>query len=172
MIIVDGKNIDLRYVEVSDAEFIYNLRMDKKLNKFLSKTSGTIEDQEKWINNYKKREKSLEEYYFIIQNKDSEPIGVVRVYNIEEKTLEWGSWILDYNKANPILVVQSILLVYKFIFEMLKYKKLHLEVRKENKEVVFFHKSYGAYITSEDDENIYFAFDNYEKIKKKYARYI
>lgn len=166
--------IKFRFVDVLDAEFIYNLRINTKLNRYISKISGTVDEQKKWIKEYKKREMEGKEYYFIISNDSEESIGVVRVYNIKEDCLEWGSWILDPEKSNPILALKSILLLYKFIFEDLKFNKANLDVRKENKEVVFFHKSYGSKIIGESDLDYFFVFEknDYEKMKKKYKRYL
>lgn len=171
--VINNASMSLRFVEIEDAEFIHKLRNNDKLNKFLSKTSGDINDQREWIKNYKIREKEKIEYYFVIENCKI-PIGVIRVYNIKNDTLEWGSWILDPEMSNPIFAIKSILMIYEFIFEVLKYNNLHLEVRKGNKEVVMFHKGYGAIIASEDLENYYFEFNKirYESMKKKYKRYL
>jgi RimJ/RimL family protein N-acetyltransferase len=167
------KGIKFRLVEIKDAEFIYKLRTNNKLNKYLSQISGSIEDQKKWIREYKKREKEKKEYYFVIMNENGDSIGLIRVYNIKNNYLEWGSWILNPEKSNPILALKSILLIYKFIFEKLKYEKANFDVRKENKEVVFFHKSYGAKIINENDIDYFFEFtkEDYELMKEKYKRF-
>ncbi len=166
--------IKFRFVEISDAEFIYNLRINTKLNRYISKVSGAVDDQKEWIKEYKKREYDGKEYYFVIADDNQESIGVVRIYNIKEDSLEWGSWILDPEKSNPISALKSILLLYRFIFEDLKFNTVNLDVRKENKEVVFFHKSYGSKIISESDLDYFFIFEknDYEKMKKKYKRYL
>ena len=63
-----GKHINLRLVEIKDAEFILNLRLKK--GEFLSTTNPNLTEQENWIKSYKKREELKEEYYFIIENKN------------------------------------------------------------------------------------------------------
>jgi len=166
--------IKFRLVDVSDAEFIYNLRMSTKLNRYISKISGTVAHQKEWIKEYKKREKENKEYYFIITDNKEESIGVVRVYNINDDSVEWGSWILDPEKSNPTFAIKSLLLLYEFVFETLEFTTAKLDVRKENKEVVFFHKSYGSKIVDENELDYFFNFEksDYEKMKEKYRRYL
>ena len=53
---LDMKTIRLSLVEENDAEFILSLRLDEKYNKFLSSVSSEIEDQKKWIKQYKNEE--------------------------------------------------------------------------------------------------------------------
>lgn len=53
---INGKNINLRTVEFTDAEFIYSMRQNEIKTKYLTKTNGTLEDQREWIKHYKERE--------------------------------------------------------------------------------------------------------------------
>ncbi len=174
MNLISLSGIKFRFVEVQDANFIYQLRTNNKLNRYISKISGTVEQQIEWIINYKLREKEKKEFYFIIENSNDESVGVVRIYNIKNNSLEWGSWILDPTKSDPVLAIKSILLLYKFVFEILKFDIACLDVRRENKEVVFFHKSYGAKIIDENELDYFFEFKkiDYEKMKEKYKRYL
>ena len=52
-----GKNINLRTVEIDDAEFVFNMRQNPNRAKYLTKITGTVESQREWIKNYKQREK-------------------------------------------------------------------------------------------------------------------
>ena len=52
------KNTKLIPVEINDAEFIYSLRIDSRLNKHISTINGTVIEQAKWIEDYKKREEN------------------------------------------------------------------------------------------------------------------
>ena len=74
--IIYGKNINMRTVTIADAEFIYNMRQNQDKTKYLSKITGTVESQKEWIRSYKQRE---EEFYFVIESKDSEKLGLVRM---------------------------------------------------------------------------------------------
>ena len=77
---INGRYVNLRDVELSDATFILALRTNEKKAKFLSKTENNLDKQV----NYLKRYKQLEnEWYFIIENKKHEPLGTVSIYNID-----------------------------------------------------------------------------------------
>lgn len=147
------KNIKLELITEDDAEMILKLRTDPKLNKFLSKTDSSIEKQKEWIREYKKRELKGEDYYFsikLISNNDI--LGYIRVYNINKgtKTCEWGSWIMKDEK--PISsALESVALIYDFIFNTLKFEKAFQTVIKENKKVLSFHKAYGVKTISTDE---------------------
>ncbi|EES4636298.1 GNAT family N-acetyltransferase, partial [Escherichia coli] len=94
------KNTKLIPVEINDAEFIYSLRIDSRLNKHISTINGTVIEQAEWIEDYKKREENNEEFYFIIKRTDNdEKIGTIRLYNItKDDGFCWGSWILNDDK--------------------------------------------------------------------------
>ncbi|EFB9782022.1 N-acetyltransferase, partial [Escherichia coli] len=47
------KNTKLIPVEINDAEFIYSLRVDSRLNKHISTINGTVIEQAEWIEDYK-----------------------------------------------------------------------------------------------------------------------
>ena len=87
-----------RFVENEDAEFIVKLRNDSKLSRYLSKTSASGLDQKEWINNYKIRENLGQEYYIMcIDIITKQRLGVNRIYNINDKDFEIGSWLFEKN---------------------------------------------------------------------------
>lgn len=170
--LINGKYTVLRLIEETDAQFVLDLRTKEKA-KYLSKTDNNLENQIKWIKNYKDREKSAKEFYFVIENRTNEKIGLVRAYNIEYNSATSGSWIMIDN--SPIEnVLESNLLIYEFIFEYLKKDKLLFDVRKDNKKVWKFHKSYGAIQIDEDELDYFFEFtkSNFKEMKEKYQKYI
>ena len=59
--IIYGNNIDLRPVEIDDAKFILSLRIDPKLNQYLSPVENDLEKQREWIKNYRLYSRDL--YY-------------------------------------------------------------------------------------------------------------
>ena len=169
---IEGKHIILRFVEESDAQFILDLRTKEKA-KYLSKTDNNLDNQINWIKNYKIREKDGKEYYFVIENKESERIGLVRAYKIEDDSATSGSWIMIDNC--PIEnVLESNLLIYEFILEYLGKEKIFFDVRKDNKKVWRFHKSYGAVQIDEDELDYFFEFskDSFKIMKKEYQKYL
>ncbi|RPH28136.1 N-acetyltransferase [Buttiauxella warmboldiae] len=156
-----GKTINLKLVGESDAEFIYSLRNNNKLNQYLTPSIGTVEDQKKWIKKYKKRESDGKEYYFLIaKNERNENIGTVRLYDFrdEEKSFCWGSWILTENKTVSS-ALETALLVYNYAFNQLGFEKSHFDVRKENKKVVDFHLKLGSRIIQQNDSDYFFVYE-------------
>lgn len=171
--LVSGKNIILRTADISDAQFIFEMRMLENKNKYLSVVKGTVDDQVNWLRAYKIRENEGREFYFIIENKMNEKLGLIRIYDFKKDSFCWGSWIIK-DGAPSTTAIESALQIYQIGFEKLKFKFSHFDVRKNNKRVVAFHQRFGAEIVGEDDLNYYFRLSKstYEKIKLKYARFI
>lgn len=170
--ILVGKSINLRLVELSDAKFIYDMRQGSK-SKYLSAVNSTVDSQIEWIKEYKKREFKGSEYYFVIESKNNESLGLVRLYDFRDDSFCWGSWIIK-DGAPPNCSIESVLCVYDFAFYQLGFTKSHFDVRKDNIKVIAFHKKFGAIINGEDDENYYFNFalEDYVKTRKKYAKFV
>lgn len=168
-----GKNINLRTVEIEDAEFIYEMRQNQERTKYLSKVIGTVVSQKEWIENYKKREKEEKEFYFVIESKDKEKLGLVRMYDFKEDSFCWGSWLIKED-APKTTAIESALQIYEFGFYKLGFKKSHFDVRIGNDKVVAFHQRFGAKIVDEDSLDYFFNFEknDYEIIREKYKRYL
>lgn len=166
-----AKTIKFRLAELDDANFIYSLRINKKLNEHISKVSGTEEQQREWLYAYKEREISGAEAYFIIERIDTEtPIGTVRLYGfIGSEKFCWGSWILNNDKTRTA-AIESAYLVYKYAFEYRSFNSAYFQVDKNNKLVISFHEKTGAILVSEDDVNKNYEFTSecYEQFKIKF----
>lgn len=171
--IIYGKNINMRTVEIEDAEFIYNMRQNQTKTKYLSKVSGTVETQKEWIKNYKQREEDKKEFYFVIESKNQEKLGLVRMYDFKNDSFCWGSWLIRED-APKSTAIESALQIYEFGFYNLGFIKSHFDVRKGNDKVVAFHQRFGAKIVDEDKLNHFFNFEksDYEVTKEKYRRYL
>lgn len=162
----DHSPVSLRDVSLDDADFVFTLRNDKSLSKYINSPPSTVRDQRKWLEQYSHRRLLNQEFYFIIEHKGS-PVGCVRIYEIQGDVFTWGSWIIA--RSTPMIVsIESVRLVYKFAFDTLSFYKAIFDVRKQNKSVLRFHKLYGARSTSVDDQNEYFAFtrDDYKANEK------
>lgn len=171
--IIYGKNINMRTVETSDAEFIYSMRQNETKTKYISRVSGTVETQREWIKNYKTRENEKKEFYFVIESKESEKLGLVRMYDIKNDSFCWGSWLIKED-ALKTTAIESALQIYEFGFYNLGFEKSHFDVRKGNDKVIAFHQRFGAKIIDENELDYFFDFKkvDYEVIKKKYKRYL
>ncbi len=171
--LLNGKNINLRAVELGDAEFIYNMRQNQNKTKYLSKVTGDVKSQKEWIKNYKQREEDKKEFYFVIESKDKEKLGLVRMYDFKSDSFCWGSWLIKEN-APKTTAIESALQIYEFGFYILGFEKSHFDVRKGNNKVIAFHQRFGARIVDEDGLDYFFNFEksDYEITKEKYKRYL
>lgn len=174
--IKEGRTIYFRLVEIDDADFIHSLRVDTTYNKYLSVVDDDVEKQREWIKAYKQRESNKQEYYFIIHRKDNgTPIGTLRIYDFipEENSFCWGSWILNENKTR-YAALECAMCVYEFAFEELGYKRCHMDMRKENKGVIEFHKRFGIQIYDESEID-YFAYlykEDYLNVKEQFNSFL
>jgi RimJ/RimL family protein N-acetyltransferase len=165
-----GKNVNLKEIEVSDAEFVLSLRLNPELNRYLSPVENNIDKQREWI---KQAKNDTQQFYFIIQNKQEEPVGTIRIHDIEGDRFCWGSWIVK-PEARKYASFESLVLLYEHAFFNLGLNKSHLYAQKQNKKAVNFHLRFGATIVKEDEQNIYFIFnkENYNSIRDKYQNII
>ena len=172
----EGRTIYFRLVKLEDAEFIHALRVDEQYNKYLSQVDDDVEKQREWIKSYKQRENNKQEYYYVIHRKDNNlPIGTLRIYDFipEENSFCWGSWILNENKTR-YAALECAMCVYEFAFEELGYSRCHMDMRKENKGVVEFHKRFGIHIydESEIDYYAYLYKDDYLNVKEQFNSFL
>ncbi len=167
---VRGKTIFLREVTMDDADFILSLRTDPEKNKHISRTKNSIKQQQSFIVEY---QKSMTDYYFIICDWHQNPLGTVRIYDIQNNDFCWGSWILS-RKAPVNAAIESALLIYDFAFFSLHYLKSHFDVRKDNHSVINFHRRFGASLVREDEVNVYFEYSReaYLIARERYNRYL
>ena len=138
--------LTFRLVQETDAEFIYQLRTNPNLNKYIHDVEGGVEGQIKWIRNYKLREEEGTDYYFIFFKNDK-PVGLNRIYSIHDKTYTGGSWVMAPN--SPMEVVVAVPLIKREIaFEILgmEYEDDYDGVHIDNKKVIKFNMLFGCKI--------------------------
>lgn len=165
---IRGRSVLFREVTLNDAPFILKIRQDPELGQYLSPTPAGEEKQREFIRAYFEKEN---EFYFIIMDPAKNPIGTIRIYDIQGDSFCWGSWILIPG-APQRASVESIFRLFDFAFNSLGYKKSHFDVRKKNLRVATFYKRMGAIITSEDHVNLYLEYtrETHWKTRKKYLR--
>lgn len=149
--------LNVRFVQESDAKFILDLRKDPTKSKFLSYTSGNIEDQVYWIRDYKKREDEGTEYYFIYEY-FGQLAGVNRLYHIESNHFVHGSWLFSDN-VPPFCSLAAAVIAREIAYEILG---LDIEIdtdgiHQDNKGVLQFakymgHEFTGIRITAQGDK--------------------
>ena len=140
---VNGTFIYLRSVLEKDAEFILRLRLDERLNKYLSKVNNNLEKERAWIREHKALDN---DFYFLIVRKDDEPLGTISLYNIKGSEGEFGRWVSVGNAAENL---ESVLLLHDFGFYTLDLDLIYSKTVKENVRVLNFHRRFGAEILDE-----------------------
>jgi RimJ/RimL family protein N-acetyltransferase len=162
-----GKTIIFRNVQLSDAPFILSLRTDEKKSRHLSSVSNQLSAQETWLSNYEHREN---EAYFIIENKiGGELLGTVRLYDSNQYSFCWGSWIIK-DGAPPATAIESALIVYSYALDSLGFLTAHFQVNKENERVCAFHERFGAQRIAENETEYKYTISN-EEIRASMQRY-
>jgi hypothetical protein len=152
---INKYNLKLRLVEFQDADFILQLRVNQKLNQYISVTSSVLSDQIKWIEQYKIREVKGLEYYFIALDEDGIKLGTTRIYNIENNCFEIGSWL--FSEEAPLgASIKADLITREFGFESLGFEYCKFEVRKANLKVLKYHYKFNPELIGEDDLNYFF----------------
>lgn len=144
---LNGKYVNLREVTVDDADFILSLRCNENKSRFLHKTEYNLENQVAYIKNYFE---IPDEWYFIIENKKGERIGTYRIYNVQGDSFCIGSWLM-IDGVSPAESFESDWILRMYGFDVLRFKRIHFDVRKGNKKVIAYHKMVGARITGETE---------------------
>lgn len=165
-----SKNLILRDADEADADFILRLRNDPSRSRFISQTSNSIDDQISWLRSYKNKK---DQAYFIIEDKETNKLGCIRIYNPIKTSFEWGSWLI-LEGAAPYVALESALSLYAYA-RRLGFLKAKIDVRKDNVTVWKFHENiFGAKLLRENDIDRFYEV-NSEEIDKcllKYRRFL
>jgi RimJ/RimL family protein N-acetyltransferase len=166
---IAGKSVILRDADTSDAQFIVQLRNDEKKGRYISATSADVSDQVEWLNGYKD---ATNQAYFIITDLLGKRYGTVRIYDQQEYSFCWGSWILS-SEAPGHFAIESALMVYQYALK-LGFTKAHFSVTKGNSSVIKFHERFGAELREESEEECFYTISKEKIIKsiEKYKRFL
>ena len=157
-----------RPVKHEDAEFIVLLRQQNPRSTFFSRTSCSVEEQVKWLNEYDKRHALGEDYYFIVEQEGGQRVGTTRVYKIDGLECTIGSWALMPNTLLYISL-ESYFAPLFFAFEELRLEQANLDVRRFNRTVWKWHESCGARFIKEDSLDRFYFYDT-DAYKKAHRR--
>lgn len=132
---IDGLGYSLRPVQLSDAQFILNIRLeDMNRTRYIHEIPNDIELEEQWIRKYFDR---AGDYFFIIENKiTGQSEGTVGIYDMEDGRAEWGRWVIQ---KGSLAAVESVDLIYKIAFQVLDLRELYCRTIEKNDSVVSFH---------------------------------
>ena len=170
---IQTKHIFFKIVTLDDSDFIFTCRSNIKKNKFLNVDgSFSKEKNYNWIKDCY-LEDPLQLYFIICNLENSEPIGTVRIYDIQSDSFCWGSWIILDNAPHITSAIESVLLVYKIGLQ-LGFEHAHFDVRKDNLKVIKFHMRCGAKIIKKTDTDIYFTIDKNSMLAviNKYSNFL
>lgn len=135
-----------RFVNEGDAEFIYKLRSDPQLSKYIHDVHGGVEGQIEWIRNYKEREAEGKEYYFIFF-KDEKPVGLFRLYSFHDTTYTGGSWVMvPGSSVEVVLAVPLIMRELAFEELGMTFEDNYDATHVDNKKVIKFNAMFGCKI--------------------------
>lgn len=148
---VKGHTLEFRNALPDDAEFILSLRLDAGKNQYLSGVSPEVEKQRAWLENYQTQ--TGQAYFIICSN--GRNIGTVRLYDGQEDSFCWGSWILTDDRPRSA-AVESAAMVYAYGIDHLGFSRSHFDVRKGNDRVHSFHTRWGAQVIKETDLDIFY----------------
>lgn len=139
--------LDVRLVDIEDAEFILKLRTDPIKGRYIGKTDDTLTSQINWIKSYKERERVGEDYYFMYSFQGN-PAGVNRIYNIRGTQFIHGSWVFS-NDVPPFCSLAAAIIAREIAYEDLD---LLLEedtsgIHQDNKNVLEISRILGVEFT-------------------------
>ncbi len=152
----------LRLVRIEDAQFILGLRTSKR-GQMLNHTDADLIQQQKWMTQYKEREKQGLDYYFIYYYQGN-PIGVNRIYDIDwqNKSCTTGSWVIKEDVEFDISM-RTMLILREIVFETLDLEISYGDTRKSNKQMQRLYKMLGIDQIGETEEEFL-----YKSVKCKY----
>ena len=173
---IEKYGLSARFVTEDDAAFVLLLRTDPKLSRFIHPTENDEEKQRAYIRGYKEREMQGSDYYFIFFLR-AEPVGLARIYNIQETTFTFGSWL--FKEGLPYWVsIAGAIIAREFAFEGLgKEKEVEADgTHEDNKGVISFSRMLGMNFDSfkMDEKGKYLTGymlkEDFEKNKQRFIR--
>lgn len=128
--IIEGKYVNLRSVLEDDIEFTYDIRRDPRFHGLMGCLAVNFEAQREYIMRQMKLEN---DYYFVIENKERERIGLIGIYDIKGKAGEEGR-LVSY--GSPLQNVEAHLLLGGFCRNVLGLETIRISIYCENKKTI------------------------------------
>ncbi len=127
--IIEGLTVNLRAVEVDDAEITFSMRSDSEKTKYMHPAYGTVENQREYIK--KQREKDGD-YLFVVTDKEGKIIGMRGIYDVSNDHAESGRTI-GYGDAFQNM--EALILGLDFAFDILGVNKIFMDAAVDNQSV-------------------------------------
>ena len=136
---IERYGVKARFVDVSDVDFVLELRSNKELSKYIHQTDNNRDEQIKWLEGYKERERAGKEYYFIF-SKNGVEYGLERLYKISDESFTHGSFL--FKPDSPIGMSSLCDIITREVgFEELGVPINLFDVRKGNNNVLHYNSS-------------------------------
>lgn len=135
--VIEGKFVKLRSIDVGDAEFSFNARNDGKAKGKVGQQVESIETQRNYI--IKQREQPGD-YYFVVTDRNDNPIGLYGIYDISGDTCEIGREVCLGNAAQAL---ETEILAIEFVRDILKLKYVTYVIYTSNKHHVKMQEKLG-----------------------------
>jgi RimJ/RimL family protein N-acetyltransferase len=143
-----GDRIILREITAEDSENVVRWRNAENPSRvFFSNLILTVESQHRWFSAYKI---NPSDFTFIIEHKGG-PVGMVSLYNFQEKTAEFGRLLIgekEFRRQGFAREATRLLLEYGF--KNLGLKEIFARVFEDNKSAVNLYLSLGFGITGRE----------------------
>lgn len=168
---LDRYGLHVRLVREEDAEFIVRLRTDAKLGRYIHHTDNSVAKQKEWLDAYKEREKKGEDFYFVFECPVGVPVGVERIYDINDEAFTVGSWVFDKESPKGAAILSDIILK-EIAWDLYPEKDCLWDNMKENVNVVRYALSFHPTLLRETETQLFFLCtkENFERYKKLYMR--
>lgn len=136
-IVVERYGIRLRPITMNDADFIYKIRRQPELSKYIGEIDSRFPVHLTWLEQYFHREG---DYYFCIERLSGVPIGTIAIYDVTNNAGNWGRWVISSEvPAAPA----SVWLIFHIAFDILGLSEVYSNTVIENASVVSFHDNCG-----------------------------
>lgn len=139
---IKGVKVDLRLIKEKDIELLRQWR-NAYNDRFFTKDYITKAQQRQWYTIYS--ESVGRDLMFIIQLKDTTPIGTVALYNIDLPTrmADFGRMLILQEYEGLGYAKEATSLVLKFAFETVKLHKVKAQVFLDNAKAIGIYNACG-----------------------------
>ena len=141
--ILTGQHIVLRKAEEKDAEDMYKWRSSYSGRFMRVSPDFSVENQRKWI----KSRGNNEINYVIVDKITGESVGAISILDVNDadKIISVGRLLLDdkYLKQSKPYGLESLLLTYDYVFNVMDFRKITGEILEVNDAMVKLQKYLG-----------------------------
>ena len=144
--IIKGKTVQLRSIEEADAALTFKWRTDPEKSRFVRPVRGTVEDQ---LNFIKWQRNEPDDYLFIIEDLDGNPIGMKGVYNYnrEKNEVETGRFI---GYGNQVQNIEALKMSFDFSFDEMHVDHIVMSALENNSVMLGIQQRFGVVFTYRD----------------------